>query len=363
MNSSPQTQPKPELFHPLDFTVHDFVPSNTTTPEQEILNEAFELIQDSIRNGVWNEVDVPQKGEIWISRNAFLYAEGPPTVVCEASAGVQLKEWGDALSRGEVFNIEDLEDFQSLERPYLAETSFHLSKLDLSVYRKRAGSVGPTGEPQAQRRKPSLGPLHRLVPKPHIHPSPFIASPAHLKGRPFQKYNPIFLAPYTAFSQPDDARVAWLIPVNGTLPWEKASSGSFLDSSEETPISSDLGTILWSEESLLNFWQFLLDLRRVGALGSLGISCHFARQQKQPSLPQNQANIETPPSAVPVPGFSTTDHIKLYHDASKAFYIRNALDLWSFQIGIDQELPRKVRVLKGAHLVLMDNSSRPILVS
>ncbi|KAJ3504820.1 hypothetical protein NLJ89_g7739 [Agrocybe chaxingu] len=361
MNSPPQIQPKPDPFNSLDFTVHDFVTSNATTPEQEVLNEAFELIHNSLTKGAWNEVNVSQKGDVWISRNAFLYAEAPPTVVCEASAGSQLKEWGDGISQDEVFNIEDLEDFRSLERPYLAETSSHLSKLDLSVYRKRTGSVVPKGEPEAKRRKPYPGPLYHLIPKPHIHPSPFIAS-SHLKGRPFQKYDPIFLAPYIAFSQPDNARVAWLIPVNGTLPWEKASSGSFLDSSE-TPTSSDLGTILWSEESLLNFWRFLLDLRCVGALGSLGISFHFARQQKQPSIPQNQANVETPASAVPPPGLSTTDHIKLYHDASKAFYIRNALDLWSFQIVIDPKPPHKVRVLKGAHLVLMDDASRPILVS
>ena len=53
------------------------------------------------------------------------------------------------------------------------------------------------------------------------------------------------------------------------------------------------------------------------------------------------------------------DYIKVNHDAPCRLYVRSALDAWSFQAG-DTE---KIRLLKGARLVLVDSCSRGIQIS
>ena len=47
------------------------------------------------------------------------------------------------------------------------------------------------------------------------------------KGRPFQKTEPVFIAPYLTFSLPDDARVAWLVPIRGHSALGTLYLGSF----------------------------------------------------------------------------------------------------------------------------------------
>ena len=106
-----------------------------------------------------------------------------------------------------------------------------------------------------------------------VHPLPFCSSPSPPKGRPFQKTELVFIAPYLMFSLPDDVRVAWLVPIHGTLPWEHCTLAVFLDASHIIPIpsSSIANQVSWTQGSLLKFWNFLLRLPELGKLGSLGI--------------------------------------------------------------------------------------------
>ena len=93
--------------------------------------------------------------------------------------------------------------------------------------------------------------------EPHVHPSPFCSSPSPPKGRPFQKTEPIFIAPYLTFSLLDDARVACLVPIRGTLPWEHCTSAVFLDTSHIIPIPSSIADqVFWTQGSLLKLWSF-----------------------------------------------------------------------------------------------------------
>jgi hypothetical protein len=55
------------------------------------------------------------------------------------------------------------------------------------------------------------------------------------------------------------------------------------------------------------------------------------------------------------------DHIKVYHDAANSMQLRNLLDAWAFQSG--EAGAHKVRLLKGARLVLLDERSKGMLVS
>jgi hypothetical protein len=89
------------------------------------------------------------------------------------------------------------------------------------------------------------------------------------------------------------------------------------------------------------------------------------------------------------------DHIKVYHDVACAMHLRNALDAWSYQYRTEGDLgggagselkagtevdggdgkkqkelssaadlkTRKIRMLKGAVLVLVDESSNGVLLS
>jgi len=73
---------------------------------------------------------------------------------------------------------------------------------------------------------------------------------------------------------------------------------------------------------------------------------------------------------------SSVDHIKVYHDVEYAMFLRNVWDAWGFSLqaeGVEGVLDqdrrgesgtkmRKVRVLKGAKLVLVDERSTGVLL-
>ncbi len=157
--------------------------------------------------------------------------------------------------------------------------------------------------------------------------------------------------------------MAWLIPIRGVFPWNQCSSGVLLDS--QMPFLVEGNFIQWNWVSLLNFWSFLLELRKAGSLGSLGISLHLARQPVENSYLQPAEGCSAtlsanPPHRSPIPSsLSTVDYIKIYHDASTSFHVRRAVDSWSYQLGAGQG---KVRVLKGATLPLVDEVSSGIIL-
>jgi hypothetical protein len=71
------------------------------------------------------------------------------------------------------------------------------------------------------------------------------------------------------------------------------------------------------------------------------------------------------------------DHIKVYHDVEYAMLLRNVWDAWGFlpqvkgaEVVIDQNKwaggdakLKKIRILKGAKLVLVDERSKGVLLS
>ena len=57
------------------------------------------------------------------------------------------------------------------------------------------------------------------------------------------------------------------------------------------------------------------------------------------------------------------DYIKVNHDAPCRLYVRNALDAWSCEGRDTDGCVKKIRLLKGARLVLVDARSRGIQIS
>ena len=79
--------------------------------------------------------------------------------------------------------------------------------------------------------------------------------------------------------------------------------------------------------------------------------------QLEPTPPSPAAAPESvapchPPSPLPA-----VDHFKLYHDAPYTKLVRNALHGWSYR-----KDGQKLRLLKGAKLVLVDELSRGLLL-
>jgi hypothetical protein len=123
------------------------------------------------------------------------------------------------------------------------------------------------------------------------------------------------------------------------------------------------------------FWNFLLELRRIGTLGALGVSFHASKVLKSSST--IVSNITRPTASYPMaadtsadsndsrPTLLKVDYIKVYLDASRSFYVRSALDAWSYQLPPQSAdgHSQKIRVLKSARLLLLDDGFQPVLVS
>ena len=58
------------------------------------------------------------------------------------------------------------------------------------------------------------------------------------------------------------------------------------------------------------------------------------------------------------------DYFKIYHDADKSMLLRTILDIYALQVKDGQGMVvDKIRVLKGAKLVLVDHLSQGMLIS
>lgn len=60
---------------------------------------------------------------------------------------------------------------------------------------------------------------------------------------------------------------------------------------------------------------------------------------------------------------SVVDYVKVNHDAFCRLHVRNALDAWSYEVRDMDGSVKKIRLLKGARLVLVDARSRGIQIS
>ncbi|KAJ7216505.1 hypothetical protein GGX14DRAFT_604977, partial [Mycena pura] len=315
-------------------------------------------------------------------------ARSPPTIHCKRSPQ-DLAEWNTLdipLSGDDIFETHALEEFQNTDiSGFRANT--------IGTPKRSATEASVVIEPPLKRRKLEVGTLRDVIPQPHIVASEMASVATKNSTSPaYSRTKPIPIPPHTLpLPDPPFARRSWVIPVRGTLPWQHATSAVvLLDPTDPNPPSHD-DELAWTPPALSAFWSFLLKVRAKKQLGPLGLSFNVSRSHyssansnsqpagtgtyteysvmgAQPVIPSLDSE---PPSAVSsvrqLPLTVTTsvpllsvDHIKVYHDAINSMVIRNVLDAWRFESG--EMGSYKIRLLKGARLVLLDERSKGILV-
>ncbi|KIM41258.1 hypothetical protein M413DRAFT_27645 [Hebeloma cylindrosporum] len=360
-----------------NFTVHHYKSSIYPSEDQlGVLAQGYDVVRAAVSRalnwgspsaGAVTESSTSRKGHV----NSFTLRESPPAVEFPQGHRNEIKEWGVQVTEDEIYNLDDLGQFIGTEFTRHSEGQSVRSPSPAESKHSR-----PT--PLPAERHLDLGSLYRIIPQPHLHPSPFIPSQRSLKGKVYNKAEPIYIPPYSGFSIPDDARVAWLIPIRGKFPWDGCTSSHLLDSAEPAPLpceSGSKGEIFWTRDSVARYWDFLLELRKVGTLGPLGVSFHASKSLKSSSTVAS--NITRPSASYPMAAdiltdssdlrntLSRVDYIKVYLDAPRTFYVRSALDAWSYQLPSKSAdgHSQKIRVLKGARLLLLDDGFQPVLVS
>ncbi|KAG6876807.1 hypothetical protein C0992_011705 [Termitomyces sp. T32_za158] len=372
-----------------DFVVHNYT-TTATQPPQSLLYTAYELIRDA-RAGSTDWVDVTAasapliKIKIHIrvgqSKNVVQY---PPFLANLHGYEKPLRDgererqtdddWGTPiLDRLDVFALEDLDEFPSTD----------LSSLFTTPSEQKTISNPPRSVPRIPIEE---GPLFAYIPQPHVHPSSHINLTGPLKLIPYTKTKPIPIPPRTgAFSPAPYSRSAWVVPIRGRPPWERCTAALVLDSACEAYIDDfkDREEIIWTRASVRAFWGFLLEIKTSGSAGAVGLSFHAAREAPRrnpsPSSDHTSHHAESHHTAsAATPGYdgrsqptartatraslSALDYIKVYHEGPNAMHLRNMLHLWAHSEPC-LEGKRKIRVLRGAKLALVDERSRGILVS
>lgn len=278
-----------------------------------------------------------------------------------------------------MFNLYDLEEFLSTDLNCPDE-----EKPPIELPNEEADALDLTD-------------LYGIIPRPHIHPSAFSLKPFEpVHAVPYRHSEPVLITPHSLplAPAPPYSRYSWLVPVRGVLPWDGSTPAVVLHSSiqlPQPPTSGDIrDPIKWTHPCLQAFWSFLLSLRDSRSVGLIGLSFHATRPPAphlNPSLhrspervhsastgpgsyairPQLQQISVTAPSLLIAPraGLSSVDYVKVYHQGPCAMYVRNALHVWSYTFNPDLEATRegKIRLLKGARLVLLDERSKGILIS
>lgn len=181
---------------------------------------------------------------------------------------------------------------------------------------------------------------------------------------PYKKSERIMISPYKL---PLDGltewdRCTWLIPIRGKLPWPESTSAALPGSSQIIPIppNPEFNKITWTQRAISQFWSFLLKIREAGTLGPFGLSfhpppSHFDPEKSSKSKP---TQMNTYVASTSVVSLSAVDHIKIYHDWPRSLQIRTIIDAWQFE----NDEGKKIRLLVGAKLALLDDRSRGIMI-
>ncbi|KAG1819067.1 uncharacterized protein BJ212DRAFT_1479186 [Suillus subaureus] len=251
--------------------------------------------------------------------------------------------------------------------------------------------------------------------QPHYVPGPSVGfrplDSEHL--RPYRKTQPSLIAPFDLasaklFLSASCNRAAWLIPVRGVLPWDDATCATILEPpqtpqgddtpllpSGPAPLRDGISRITWTHHSVVHFWQFLISIQQAENLGSISIGFHSApsdtaftldsalgltagsgNRPVQPAQAGRSSDLSDGLSdQVRHAQLEATDFIKVYHDTKYSFYLRNILDAYMYIPGetaseerhpADCEiagLTTKIRLLRLARLVIVDDRSRAVLLS
>ncbi|KAK1233094.1 hypothetical protein PQX77_003734 [Marasmius sp. AFHP31] len=356
-----------------------------------VLQEGREIVKQLSEESKWSHSRVLKTTKWAPGDNVYIYSSPsgsllPPTRddmadLVSYGSGTHIRQWGSTIDESELYSVDELTEFKSttLDEIFIEEDK------ELSGEDSRSTQIE---EPIPEEHLDHSS-LYRVFPQPHMHV--FSNFEAHRPSSvlTYSKTDPIPIHPYTinTMSSPPNRRRAWLVPVRGTFPWDHATHAVVLDPgfSPQIPRSSTSGLslpIVWTHSSVLEFWNLLLSFKRKKTLGPIGISFtgagsgglrHLNRLIDRSDLEDD--DDEGPPSSAtretldlePAPkrnSLDSVDYIKIYHNSQFSFHLRNVVDRFAFEIDAgDGGGVLKVRVLKGARLVLVDELSRGVLVS
>ncbi|KAJ7777925.1 hypothetical protein DFH07DRAFT_569632 [Mycena maculata] len=299
----------------------------------------------------------------------YEFASAPPEIKTKRSP-LNLKEWNATIdSTDDVFSLNKLEDFKSTDLDFLPLGGV-----------KRARTEEPADDLPPKRRKLDLASLGTVIPQPHMLPSIKPTSEKSSSVTAYARSKPIPIPPHTLpLPAPIPyTRRSWVVPVRGSPPWRHATSAVVLLDPTDLPVPPDPKThdeITWTAPALAAFWSFLLVVRTRNTVGPVGLSFHVSpyssSNSTQPTYTELSGMGAQPlsPEVGPPPSTASSvrratvplsflDYMKVYHDAADSMQIRNILDAWAYEPEV-----HKIRLLKGARLVLLDERSKGILVS
>lgn len=95
---------------------------------------------------------------------------------------------------------------------------------------------------------------------------------------------------------------------------------SFVTIQNTSKRSGDI--IYWTPQLLQQFWSFLLEVRKHQTLGVISLSYHVASGDYIGRTRQSENSVLT---------LLKCTHIKIYHDAPFALYVRSILDAWKIE--------------------------------
>lgn len=410
-------------------TVHDFVASVDdivpSIPAARV-EEGRAIVSAMLSDANWvRPVQRIQESAFRTTRldGQYEYRAKPPHIV---SGGhwpriEDVQEWGVLPSpdSDECVSLQRLEEFQSTEfRGVTTGRSRSRSP------KRRRSSVEDLSSPRRAKRvlesellnfqpakKPKLvtSSIAEIVPQPHFLPTHATKFPdLNVEKCPhFSKAHPLPVSPYTASSVSELLRSkyrrgSWLVPIRGQVPSEDASMAVLVQSPDDVVLVSQYPRhkIIWTQEILVDFWDFLLRLQRATQLGPISLSLHATSSdtiiaastasdatEEIANNPYHQfhqhcfkSTTTTGSSLPPLDIFApyvykaqleAVDYIKVYHDVAYSLSLRNVLDAYRYGrprpvVGDGdasmQGCPGNFRVLKGARLAFMDERSKAAFV-
>uniref|UniRef100_A0A0W0F1U3 Uncharacterized protein n=2 Tax=Moniliophthora roreri TaxID=221103 RepID=A0A0W0F1U3_MONRR len=361
--------------------VHKYIFSEGNSNTQglaSILQEGRRIVDQTFKSS-WTNTEA--KVQVTFGSNAgpnsYTFAREAPVIQpVDGEHRGTLKEWGDSATEDEILYTEDLLEFEgtTLDDMFITRPEMEIKSPD-----KRPRT--PEDEEPSKRQKLVLdtAPLDNVIPEPHLYPSGDNKAPDLKKLLSYAKSQPIPIHPHTLPISVSHvhSRRAWLIPVRGTLPWDRATSAVVLDPefSPQTPQpggTTSSEPIVWTHAALLAFWQYVLSFRQKTKLGSLSLSfttpetrhsnlnAHLDLSNdddEEVSLLKKRNQDFHKRIAHPL---ASVVYIKIYHYAEVSMHVRHGIDLFRFKT---ESPERRIKVMEGARLVLVDELSNGVLIS
>ncbi|KIL66070.1 hypothetical protein M378DRAFT_10363 [Amanita muscaria Koide BX008] len=349
-------------------TRNSHVHRDSPVSEASVLQAGSKLVREAIGEDEWKNTRLVDYKFVLNPSACFIWAHKSPQLENLVGGRSQIKSWGEKVTDEEIFRLNDLEEFQHTVQ---SNQSIHTTV----VKRRHEVANGVDVLPPSKKRRLFTGSLHGVISQPLFHSSTFKTTTRGQKASfpDYRKSQSIAIPPYNE-GQPcrplsSYARTAWIIPIRGILPWSACTPAVVLEDDEDS-LGKEGNRIQWTKTALQSFWTFLLSARAGGQLGQVGISFHVANsREREASMSTDVIINEQYSGSGPGRGknelqvwnipLSCADYVKVYHEANNAMALRNVLDAWAYR----SPSGRKVRVLMGSKLALVDERSKGISFS